>query len=84
MGVNSSPKITHQDLVLYLDAGNPRSYSGTGTIATNTGGQWIGIYGGAGGYPYNGSLSICRVYNRVLTAAEVLQNFNATKSRYGI
>ena len=29
-----------------------------------------------------GDWSIFRVYNRALTAAEVLQNYNATKGRY--
>ncbi len=31
-----------------------------------------------------GSIGITRVYNRALTATEVLQNFNAQRSRYGI
>lgn len=30
----------------------------------------------------NGSISSLKLYNRALTAAEVLQNFNATKSRF--
>ena len=33
---------------------------------------------------YNGSVGQVVVYNRVLSDAEVLQNFNATKSRYGL
>jgi hypothetical protein len=32
----------------------------------------------------NGTLSEAKVYNRVLTDAEVLQNFNALRGRYGI
>jgi hypothetical protein len=32
----------------------------------------------------NGSLSITRIYNRALSSTEVLQNFNATKSRFGL
>jgi len=58
-----------------------------GTIATSVGGMSIGVYGGysgSRGYYYNGNLSICRVYNKVLTPQEVLQNFNATKSRFGL
>lgn len=31
-----------------------------------------------------GDLAIVRVYNRALTASEVLQNYNAQKSRYGL
>lgn len=33
---------------------------------------------------WRGSISSCQVYNRELTAAEVLQNYNATKSRFGL
>jgi hypothetical protein len=31
-----------------------------------------------------GNISIVKIYNRVLTAQEVLQNFNATRSRFGV
>ena len=33
---------------------------------------------------WGGSLSIVQIYNRGLSASEVLQNFNATKSRFGL
>ena len=33
---------------------------------------------------WNGNISQVSIYNRALTAAEVQQNFNATRSRYGI
>jgi hypothetical protein len=33
---------------------------------------------------YSGSFSNLKVYNRALSAEEVLQNFNATKGRYGL
>lgn len=33
---------------------------------------------------YNGRLANIKLYNRVLTAAEVLQNYNTTKSRFGL
>jgi hypothetical protein len=33
---------------------------------------------------YSGKVSIARIYNRALTAAEVSQNFNALRGRYGI
>lgn len=36
-------------------------------------------------YPLNGRLPILRIYNGIgLTSTQVLQNFNATKSRYGL
>jgi hypothetical protein len=33
---------------------------------------------------YSGSISFLQLYNRALTAAEIQQNFNATRSRFGI
>jgi hypothetical protein len=32
----------------------------------------------------NGNISISQIYNRALSAQEVLQNYNATKSRFGL
>jgi hypothetical protein len=34
--------------------------------------------------PYPGNIYVAQVYNRVLSDSEVLQNFNATKSRFGL
>jgi len=72
---------------LYINGVQVNSDTKTGTISTNSGGMSIGVYGGysgSRGYYYNGNLSICRVYNRVLTQAEIAQNFNATRKRFGI
>ena len=33
---------------------------------------------------YNGNISNVQIYNRLLSANEVLQNYNATKSRFGL
>jgi hypothetical protein len=35
-------------------------------------------------YSLNGSVGASRIYNRALSAAEILQNYNATKSRFGL
>jgi hypothetical protein len=35
-------------------------------------------------YPFKGRVSNVKVYNRTLSADEILQNFNATRSRYGV
>ena len=37
-----------------------------------------------GGAPFNGSIALTQVYNRALNASEVLQNFNATRARFGV
>jgi hypothetical protein len=31
-----------------------------------------------------GNIALVQIYNRTLTAQEVLQNYNATKGRYGL
>jgi hypothetical protein len=33
---------------------------------------------------YSGSIASTKIYNKVLTAQEVLQNYNATKTRFGL
>jgi hypothetical protein len=35
-------------------------------------------------YPFNGRIGNVKVYNKTLSAAEILQNFNALRGRYGI
>ena len=47
---------------------------GTYTASNNT-----GVY-----IPTNGKIAITQVYHRVLTPSEVLQNYNATKTRFGL
>jgi hypothetical protein len=36
-----------------------------------------------GTHDYNGHIGTAYVYNRALSGQEVLENYNATKSRYG-
>jgi hypothetical protein len=61
--------------------------SSVGSIEANTQQLTIGVrYAQRGGIDsfYTGSIYSCRIYNRALTQQEVLQNFNTTKSRYGL
>ena len=44
----------------------------------------IGADVNGGAKPFTGSIHSVKVYNRVLTAAEVAQNFNAHRGRYGV
>ena len=41
-------------------------------------------WGGNTGFSVAGKYYVGRIYNRVLSATEVKQNFNATRGRYGI
>jgi hypothetical protein len=43
----------------------------------------IGAYS-TGGNVFTGRIATSLVYNRVLTSTEILQNYNATKSRFGL
>jgi hypothetical protein len=70
---------------LYINGNLVNSDAQTGTISTNNGGMSIGVYGGFSGtrgYYYSGNLAICRVYNKELTQAEILQNYNTLKGRF--
>lgn len=72
---------------LYINGTLVNSDTQSGTIATNANGMSIGVYGGfngARGYYYNGNIASVKIYNRALTAAEIQQNFNETRSRFGI
>ena len=60
---------------------SPTAGVGTSTwSATNQNprlGAWFN-----GSFPFNGSIATTQIYNRALSDAEVLQNYNATKGRY--
>ena len=58
----------------------------TGDVSLNSGNITLGIdyHGNSSNYSLNGNIFLSRVYNKTLTSAEVLQNFNATKSRFGL
>jgi hypothetical protein len=42
------------------------------------------IYADSNQYYHNGNIANISVYNRGLTDVEVLQNYNSTKSRFGL
>jgi hypothetical protein len=59
----------------------------SGTLNTNANGMSIGVYGGENGgrgYYYSGDIANLKFYNRVLTDTEISQNFQATKTRFGL
>ncbi len=68
--------------VLYLNGIQENASVDTTTF---TGNQeiLIGAYS-TGGNVFTGRIATALVYNRVLTAAEVLQNYSDTKTRFGI
>jgi hypothetical protein len=57
----------------------------TGTIPSAT--YYIGTYGGTivdDTHNFNGFISVAKIYNRALTAEQVYQNYNTSKSRFGL
>jgi hypothetical protein len=74
-------------LTFYQNATQGASVSFTDNIA-NGGALILGNLGGSGfptTYGFTGYISVVRVYKgKGLSAAEVLQNYNALKSRYGL
>ena len=44
---------------------------------------YIGNVSGSG-FPYKGDIASTQIYNRALSAQEILQNYNALKGRYGL
>jgi len=59
-----------------------RTWDGTGRYATNT---WnLGRDNNNPTQFYPGHIASCKIYNKVLTASEILQNYNATKTRFGL
>ena len=55
----------------------------TGSV-TNAQNLWIGRSAYTAGYQYTGNIGQVFVYDRVLTSTEILQNYNATRSIYGL
>jgi hypothetical protein len=63
----------------------------TGTFAGAQGQYSTGFMIGDGNngsagtwYPFGGRISAVKVYNRTLSAGEILQNFAASRSRFGV
>ena len=71
--------------IIYVNGVQVASVAASGTLNTGQINQYIGKYGDAGNnYPFNGRIAESRVYNIALSAAQVLQNYNATKGRFGL
>lgn len=83
---NVSVQANSTTMWLYIDGKSAGSvettWSGTTRWATNTAN--IGRDNNNINYYFRGAISNFKIYNRVLTADEVAQNFAATRGRFGI
>ena len=91
--INASgvPLNTWFNMVGVYDGTNAFLYINGNLVSGPTAKSWNTIANNAqlgrqtnGGEYWNGNISQVQVYNRALSATEVLQNYNATKSRFGI
>jgi hypothetical protein len=67
---------------LYIN-GIQEATSANTTTFSGTGGVLIGAFD-LGANLFDGRISIASIYNRVLSASEILQNYNALKSRFNL
>ena len=67
---------------LYLNGVNVGTASNSSTFRSSTDPYKVGSFDG--GFHHPGDVSNCRIYNRGLSEAEVKQNYNALKGRFGL
>ena len=83
---------TPEYIVGTFSGGTMKIYYNGNLYATSTGASYVTAsvnlylgYGNQGGWePYTGYIYNASVYNTCLTAEEVRQNYNATKSKFGL
>jgi hypothetical protein len=69
----------------YINGVEVWSAAQTGTVPDST--YVVGTYGAGltdGVHNFNGHIAIARIYNRGLSGAEVLQNYNVDRGRFGL
>ena len=67
----------------FIDGVNVGTQTVTGTLITSFSNRRLGRFGSSAVYYVNGNISNYMVYDKVLSAMEVAQNFNAQKRRFG-
>ncbi len=67
---------------IYLNGVLSQTSNGSSAFQNPPGNYAIGAFGAGGGFYIPGFLACHKYYNRVLSAAEVLQNYNSTKRRF--
>ena len=75
--VKISGSVTH-----YINSVSNVTFVSSNSVVSNQNLR-LGSYDGAG-YMYNGNISQVSIYNKALSQSEIKQNFNATKSRFGL
>ena len=69
---------------IYIDSYLTRTAAKSGSLKTSTATAAVGSFGTSASYPFGGKIAKVNIYNKGLTASEVLRNYNATKGRFGL
>lgn len=69
--------------IIYVNGISDASYSHS-AASSGTGNIILGQYTFDNSYAWSGRIGSAKIYNRSLSASEVLQNYNAQKSRFGL
>lgn len=80
---NISWTYNNNSFSVYKDSILVSTISTTGNISYNSGNLRLANYQSSNPY-FNGKFSNVLIYNRALSSDEVLQNYNATKGRFGL
>lgn len=76
-----------QDIKLYVNGIETSYFGGTlssGSVSYDTNQLLIGARHSATLEPFIGSIANIQIYNRILSQSEILQNYNALKSRFNL
>jgi hypothetical protein len=69
---------------IYLNGTLSQTSNGSSAFQNPPGNYAIGAFGENGSFYWPGRITLHKFYNRVLSAAEIKQNFNANRDRFGI
>lgn len=79
---SGNENILYIDGILRTSILNPMTADNSNNFASDK--LYIGNRGDGNNIAGNANISDFKIYNRALTAQEIIQNFNATKRRYGL
>ena len=69
---------------IYINGVLSTTRAETRTMYQSTSDFYVGAENLSVQYELNGKIGVTQIYNRALSASEVLQNYNATKGRFGL
>ena len=83
-----SPDTEYHHQIITMNGTQAKAYNNTDLIVTKNYTSYtlsndIG-FGGRSGYPWNGYIPIAKIYDRVLSEDEILQNYNAYRERFSL